>query len=168
MKYIIEIPDERERDYIAETPFGKRLFFPLRITDVAYSLPTHLHVEEYTDVNREEIENEVWDFVKIAFWNMTQEDIDQCYDGWFPDSYREAEEKYDAWKKQKEEIRVGDEVTYGDANGVVVGIDTEDIGIYAVWKDGRTGYMGMRYVTKTGRHFDEVESLLKKMGGENE
>lgn len=111
MKYIIDIPDEHESDYIAETPFGKSLFFPLRITDVAYSLPTHLHVEEYTDDNREEIENEVWDFVRRAFWDMTQEDIDQCYDGWFPDSYQEAEDKYDAWKEQKEDEATMKEVT---------------------------------------------------------
>lgn len=115
MKYIIEIPDERERDYIAETPFGKRLFFPLRITDVAYSLPTHLRVEEYTDVNREEIENEVWEFATTCT-KMDGADSVDVFGGFSLDSftkysYQEAKAKYDAWKKEKEDEDTMKEVT---------------------------------------------------------
>lgn len=67
--------------------------------------------------------------------------------------------------KYRIELAVGDEVKFGDTNGVVVGIDTatEDSGINVVCRDGNTGYIGMAYVTKTGRHFDEVESLLERM-----
>ena len=178
-KYIIDIPDEHESDYIAETPFGKRLFFPLRITDVTYILPIHLQVEEYTDDNREEIENEVWGFVRRAFWDMTQEDIDQCYDGWFPDSYQEAKAKYETWKKEKEEIHVGDEVQYSLAGYeytfIVLGKENDTLyGIRSDCKDGLDDvYDGWdtcnksdHTLVKTGRHFDEVERLLERMKAE--
>ena len=168
MKYIIEIPDERERDYIAETPFGKRLFFPLRITDVAYSLPTHLHVEEYTDVNREEIENEVWEFAR-GLLNYIDDDWEAIANMLLLDiPYQEAKAKYDAWKKEQQEVRVGDEVRCMDRVGIVVRIDSMDGGSNVVWEDGATAYIGIKDLTKTDRHFDEVDELLKKMRGEQE
>lgn len=117
MKYIIDIPDERESDYIAETPFGKRLFFPLRITDVAYSIPTHLHVEEYIDVNREEIENEVWNFVRFMSQGMDSSRRKECFGFDATLSaikempYQEAKAKYDAWKKGEEDRELLKEVT---------------------------------------------------------
>lgn len=35
-----------------------------------------------------------------------------------------------------------------------------------VWEDGATGCHYKKDLFRTGRHFDEVEELLKKMGGE--
>ena len=130
-KYIIEIPDEHESDYIAETPFGKRLFFPLRITDVTYSLPTHLQVEEYTDDNREEIENEVWGFAShlINVSPSVTEDIYWSMNGGkgigvaVEMTYQEAKARYDSWKQEKEDETIKQKV-----------IDlADDIGIHKLY-----------------------------------
>ena len=167
MKYIIEIPDERERDYIAETPFGKRLFFPLRITDVAYSLPTHLHVEEYTDVNREEIENEVWEFAR-GLLNYIDDDWEAIANMLLLDiPYQEAKAKYDVWKQEKEKVHVGDEVqiTVDGSRCIVWGIESGSAAL--IFEDGGLGQFPINKLIKTGRHFDEVEDLLKKLRGES-
>ena len=114
MKYIIDIPKEYESDWVNKSSrLGFELCFPINetATNKKYHIPTGLKLESYTEPDREAIENEVWDFVKIAFWNMTQEDIDQCYDGWFPDSYQEAKAKYDEWKELKEDEATMKEVT---------------------------------------------------------
>ena len=150
MKFIIDLPDE-----IAEA-------------SVRYwKETTDMTLAPYIEPGHKAIEDEVWELAeRIA--DMSYDDFIDCFEGETEEyvyglPYREVKAKYDVWKKQKEEIHVGDEVKFGDTSGVVVGIDTEDIGIYAVWRDGRTGYMGMRYVTKTGRHFAEIERLLEKM-----
>lgn len=95
-------------------------------------------------------------------------------DGWeirgiFKDlPYQEAKSKYEAWKKQKAEIRVGDEVKENSGlwTGVVVGFDEVD-DLIIMDRSGKScaGYK-TRFFRKTGRHFDEVEELLKKMGDE--
>ena len=172
-KYIIDIPEEHENDYIAETPFGKRLFFPLRITDVTYSLPTHLQVEEYTDDNREEIENEVWEFVRM-FSCLGNHAISEIGDDKNATdslalierySYQQTKAKYDAWKKEKEEIHVGDEVTSKFGDGVVIDI-VADESVHVLGKDGHWNEYADGEYRKTGRHFDEVEKLLERMKAE--
>lgn len=125
----------------------------------------------YTEPDREAIENEVWDFVNTVY-GLSDEELYEifCDGNYCEHSYQEAKAKYEAWKKQKDEVHVGDEVKCYDTNGVVVGIDTasEDSGVNVVCRDGSTGYIGMADVTKTGRHFDEVDELLRKMRGEQE
>lgn len=66
-------------------------------------------------------------------------------------------------------IRVGDEVTtsYG-SHAVVLGIDSYTDSLFTVCSDGSCGTHGTQHFTKTGRHFDEVEILLKKMRGEDD
>lgn len=172
-KYIIDIPEEHENDYIAETPFGKRLFFPLRITDVTYSLPTHLQVEEYTDDNREEIENEVWGFARHLI-NVSPSVTENIY--WSMNggkgigvatemTYQEARAQYEAWKQKKEEVHVGDEVTSKFGDGVVIDI-VADESVHVLGEDGHWNEYADGEYRKTGRHFDEVEKLLERMKAE--
>ena len=167
MKYIIDIPKEYESDWVNKSSrLGFELCFPINetATNKKYHIPTGLKLESYTEPDRKAIEDEVWENTWKMF--LTPEDLGAT----MGDSYSEAKAKYDAWKREKKEIHVGDEITYGDTNGVVVGIDTatEDSGVNVVCRDGNTGYIGMAYVTKTGRHFSEVDELLKKMRGEQE
>lgn len=84
-------------------------------------------------------------------------------------SYEEAKTKYEDWKAEKDKIRVGDEVEYSCPNGtcrfVAFGIvgntaygfkypcDFDDVGEYC----------DIDMLTKTGRHFPEVEKLVEKM-----
>jgi len=111
---------------------------------------------------------------------LTINEIKDCYgsdkdfaDDVFKDfSYQEAKTKYDDWKAKREQIHVGDEV---------IPMDTEydTMIVTRTWKDDywsdcvdTIGFDGSicsfltSKVKKTGRHFDEVEELLKKMKGE--
>lgn len=155
MKYIIDIPNE-----LAEA------------TARYWNETTDMTLVPYTEPDRKAIEDEVWENTWKMF--MTPEDFGAT----MGDSYSEAKAKYDAWKEQKEEIHVGDEVQYslagyeytfivfGKENDTLYGIRTDEVDmddIYAAWdychKSDST-------LVKTGRHFDEVDELLKKMRGE--
>lgn len=168
MKYIIELEDE---PMVANTFFQEadELWKAKGFNSLVFDKYGLYKLTPYTEPDREAIENEVWEFATTCT-KMDGADSVDVFGGFSLDSftkysYQEAKAKYDAWKKSKEEIHVGDEVKFGDTNGVVVGIDTatEDGGVNVVCRDGNTGYIGMAYVTKTGRHFPEIEELLKKM-----
>lgn len=88
----------------------------------------------------------------------------------------EAIEKIKEYEDGKQKINVGDEVGYygvadehGNVNysGVVLEIREED---YLVMeKDGKTYPLKKKFVlTKTGRHFPEIDSVLEKMRGEQD
>lgn len=83
-------------------------------------------------------------------------------------SYHEAKAKYEAWKKQKDEIHIGDEVEYEDCKFIVTAeIGDRYHGIHSSNGDivsfGEGDYCKKDNCKKTGRHFDEVEELLEKM-----
>ena len=79
-------------------------------------------------------------------------------------SYQEAKAKYEAWKKSKEKIHVGDEVIWEDRKGVVVKLDGDGVNI--VWSDGSTVYMDKADILKTGEFFGWVEEFMEKIRGE--
>lgn len=83
--------------------------------------------------------------------------------------YRDYKSKYEAWQKQKDEIKVGDEVNpINDTwRGVVVNVDNGDLTIMGSRGISSNGYES-KYFSKTGRHFPEVAELLRKMRGEAE
>jgi len=70
---------------------------------------------------------------------------------------------------EDDKIRVGDEVitSYG-SRAVVLGIDSYTDSLFTVRSDGSCGTHGIQHFTKTGRHFDEAEIMLKKMRGEDD
>ena len=76
-------------------------------------------------------------------------------------SYTEVKAKYDAWKKQKDEIKVGDEVVGFDGIVFVVVGMFEEQQYTGIVDSGMTVIRSI--VRKTGRHFPEVAELLKKM-----
>ena len=170
MKYIIDIPDK----YVMTTNPKK-----LMILEKGVTIATGIELTPYTEPDRQAIEDEVWEFVgKIQ--KMTCEQMHEVlgitapnYDDFCNEiSYQDAKAKYEEWKKQKDEIRVGDEVEY-ECGGekirfIVTGVkdstaygfrqlmeyeDVSDVGEYCDIED----------LWKTGRHFDEIEELLKKM-----
>lgn len=171
MKYIIDVPDEAvsfmdgEMDFFVEPKIRdeRRRHYVLRID--------HKDVSIYTEPDRKTIENEVWENTWKMF--LTQEDFGAT----MGDSYSEAKAKYEAWKKSKEEIRVGDEVEQITASGNPVGlkcvvtkiVDDEILkGITQTGEVVTCSSQVKRWWHKTGRHFSEVEELLKKLGGEQE
>lgn len=173
MKYIIEIENE---------PFGRNddPFFPHGMDELYRAKGFKSLVFDkngldkltpYTEPDRKAIEDEVWAFAKKV---RLEEFIDEegrlhGYISGF-NSYSEAKAKYDAWKKQKDEIRVGDEVEYppNKEKGIVIKCHVPDVYAevdkYAVFTGTSVEYLLREWLTKTGRVFPEVAELLKKMG----
>ena len=70
-------------------------------------------------------------------------------------------------KKLINELKVGDEVIVQDnLKGVVTGFNGSDE-VYVTTKHGWSDRFGRLFVKKTGRHFDEIENVLRQMRGEN-
>ena len=160
-KYIIELPDYvnyirgcqyENGEIMKETPH-----FPVSC------------LTSYTDLDREAIEDEVWEFVRSII-GMPEDKYCECFD--IDDiadddfackySYQEAKKVYEEWKKEK--IHVGDEVWIMEEaqNGVVT--STTDSGFLTIIDED--GDSILRYdddVVKTNRHYPEVEKLLKQM-----
>ena len=86
-------------------------------------------------------------------------------------SYQEAKAKYEAWLKQKDEIKVGDEI-YSDGDYEIATVmEIHGDGSVSVYtKNGciEHWWNKMHNLKKTGRHFDEVETLSKRMRGEEQ
>ena len=176
MKYVIDIPDKAidfmgGRDHVSvfvepDYKVGDCKHYALRISKE--------DIEPYTEPNRETIENEVWDFATSCI-DMDGNDFYTCFEN---DSvyylteytYSEAKSKYDEWKRKKEEIRVGDEIDI-DGEITVVTMINKHGEILSVDCGGMTYYYHMesqlKRAKKTGRHFYEVEDLLKKMGAKS-
>ena len=161
-RYIIELPDYVNHVSGCQYENGeimKETHFP-----VSCLIP-------YTDLDREAIENEVWEFVRRIL-GMPKDKYCECFD--IDDiadddfackySYQEAKKVYEEWKKEKEKIDVGDEVWIMEdgQNGVVT--STTDNGFLTIINED--GDSILRYdddVVKTNRHYPEVEKLLKQM-----
>lgn len=161
-KYVIEIPYEvKWIQYIQQTGHGT---INLKVESVSDLIP-------YTEPDRKAVEDEVWDFVSSLIWSFVDREIlgmdialavrDM--------TYQEAKAKHDAWRKQKEEIRVGDEVEYICPEGIcrfVVFAISGDMAYgfkYPREVDDFNEYCEIAFLTKTGRHFPEVEKLVEKM-----
>lgn len=125
---------------------------------------------------RKAIEDEVWEFASMLMRMHPDiaEDIYLSMNGGkgigvaAEMTYQEAKAKYEAWKK-RDEIRVGDEVEYTSCDEtmrfVVTGIVGERAyGFNHTCEYGDAGgYCDIDMLRKTGRHFDEVEELMKKI-----
>lgn len=179
MKYIIDISDK----YVMESAlYGKQLAIPFYVNanDKSFFLPTGLKVEPYTEPDRKVIENEVWNLAKEIAYCMS---LSQCEDaGMLCDddiytsatgvleklSYQEAKAKYEAWNAERDQIHVGDEVVFLEGIKMIV-VNTFDNYVQGIDEDGDC-YENIRVnsVKKTGRHFDDIKELLKKMRDEED
>ncbi len=185
MKYIVDVPDKAidfmgGSDHFSifvepEYKVGDCKHYALRISKE--------DIEPYTEPDRNAIEDEVWSLAReIAYCMSLQECIyagmlhdDDIYDsasGVLEKlTCQEAKTKYEAWKRKKEEIRVGDEVVYADdpnkEKAIVLRLyqpkqykTLADI----LCEDGTVVKMiKVENLAWTGRHFDEIADLLKKM-----
>ena len=169
MKYIIDAPNQ---DY----SYNEILhMLKLRFYDDNLSCEVILDAEQYTETDRKTIEDEVWEFA----WNIYSMDLEKYAEIFdvegCPSNYQEAKAKYEAWKKQNDEIKVGDEVTYTSCGDTVTFIvlgkkknkyygfipnapDYDDVGEYC----------DADMLKKTGRHFPEIVELLEKIRGDEE
>ena len=171
-KYIIDIPDEKTYLYVNNEYTFLRM--PISVGEnenKSISAPTFLRIKPYTEPD----EDEVWEFAKklISMSGNEVSDMMGCMTNFgeimYNVPYQEAKAKYEAWKKQKDEIRVGDEVKENTElwTGVVVGFDKfDDLIIMDRSGNSCCGYKA-KFFRKTGRHFPEVTELLKNMRGES-
>ena len=166
-KYIIDIPDEKTYLYVNnEYAF---LSMPISVGEnenKSISAPTFLRIKPYTEPD----EDEVWEFAKELI-SMSENEVSDMigYTTNFGEvmynmTYQEAKARYEEWK-QKEEIEVGDELK-DDENirAVVLDILDADYESYEViTENGIVDEWQKGIVVKTGRHFSDIEELLKKM-----
>lgn len=167
MKYIIELEDEPMKG-----TFEKDVNY-YRCKQVPYWSLSEAMINKltpYPEPDRKAIEDEVWEFASMLM-NMHPDVAEDIY--WSMNggrgigvaaemTYQEAKSKYEAWKKQKDEIHVGDEVTSKFGDGVVIDI-VADESVHILGKDGHWNEYAEGEYRKTGRHFPEVAELLEKM-----
>ena len=164
MKYIIDVPCELIED-------DGLLTFRSPYADVL----TDIHAEPYTEPDRKDIEDEVWELAD-CMCRMGVKERDLCFGFQLTTevtanlTYQEAKSKFEAWLKQNDEIHVGDELKDdGNIRAVVLDIMDEDYVSYEVFtENGIVDEWQKGIVVKTGRHFPEVIELLQKMRGEEE
>ena len=127
----------------------------------------------YVESDRDVAEGRGWEFAMECL-KMYGADFCKCFGSSMIDCltelpYHEAKAKYEKWKKEKEKIRVGDEVWIMEEaqNGVVT--STTDSGFLTIIdEDGDSIHRYDTYVVKTGRHYPEIKKLLKEMRNDNE
>lgn len=183
MKYIIDIPHKYVMGtnprtlMICEGTIG----ISTEIELTPYDEPSqkaidlqHAHdIENVARMNYSKGSEDAWEFAR-AINDMLYDDFISCYDGKTEEavyklSYHEAKSKYEAWKKQKDEIRVGDEVIPLDTQYDTMVVTKLWTGEYRdewadiIASDGKLFSFLKTSIKKTGRHFNEVEELLKKM-----
>ena len=174
MKYVIDIPDKAidfmgGRDHVSvfvepEYKVGDCKHYALRISKE--------DITTYTEPDHKAVGNEVWDFARAINY-MGYDDFVSCFGGKTEEmvyelSYSEVKAEYEAWK---DKIRVGDEVVYADdpnkEKAIVLRLyqpkqyrTLADI----LCEDGTVVKMiKVENLAWTGRHFDEIADLLKKM-----
>ena len=173
MKYIIDVPDMAyNQDYSYDEILHT---LKLKFYDDNLSCEVLLDAESYTEPDRKAIEDEVWELADYMC-KMSPTERTLCFAFEYPSevttnlTYQEAKSKFEKWVEKDGTFDTGDEVYDKeiDSKGVILrryNSDTLDI----LWDDGSAGEtIGIKAITKTGRHFDEVEELLKEMRGEKE
>ena len=155
MKYIIEVPDETGQAYYNIAPYIRE--------DSAMWMDGY---KKGLDTGRDE----AWNFARklLNYKNKDWEDlmnlllVNNC-------SYQGAKDMYEEWEREKNEIQIGDEVKIKDLEdkGIVTSVLATRCDV--LWLDGTVSEdVLMSELCKTGRHFDEVEELLKKMRGSDD
>lgn len=167
MKYIIEFEDEYSMN---EGGMKYHQCKQAPYWSVSHGIIKNL--TPYTEPDRKAIEDEVWELADYMC-RMGVKERDLCFGFQLTTevtanlSCQEAKSKFEAWLKQKDEIRVGDEVTSKFGDGVVIDI-VADESVHILGKDGHWNEYAEGEYQKTGRHFDEVAELLEKMRGDSD
>lgn len=189
-KYIIEIPEDKIEDFVGNTHF----LMPYMMAGHIGHHDTGLPIEPYTEPDLEQVRKEAYehgyyigyskylnrsyeDGLKDAWEaarkidHMSDEDIKNVFGCGFSAVFEtigasEAIEKIRQYEQEQKEIKVGDEVKTEDGQKMVIAaIVNKDFAGLA--DDGRFMYGTLdETITRTGRHFPEIASVLQKMRGE--
>ena len=163
-KYIIEVPDTTQWiQWMNVSEKDGSACFDYKAPE---DLTPYVRSESYID-GLKKGQNDAWKFV-VKCLKMDGSDFYKIFDSCdvlclTNLSYQEAKEKYESWKKSKEEIRVGDEVIYNSRTRAVV-LEPETEERYGTILTSKFCTVAVSHddLEKTGRHFEEVEKLLKK------
>lgn len=167
-KYVIEIPSGIE--WIQFYEQNKSGVHGKELKNIGDLTP---YTEPDEDEIRQKAREEVWEFASDICHNrgnildiLKFRTATAVFDAW---TYSEAKAKYEEWRKQKDEIRVGYEVEYppNKAKGIVIQCHVPDVYAevdkYAVFTGTSVEHLPIEWLTKTGRVFPEVAELLEKM-----
>ena len=180
-KYIIDLnPDCVEGEYLR---------IPARIAGEEQWLVTKAALTPYTEPDLEKVRKEAYD---KGYDDATEEIgsdeqtiADKAYQKGLSDAWEaarkiqdtggnlnwwihntsafEAIEKIRQYEREKEEIKVGDEVIATSGKAVIVSInDNKDRARY-IYPDSTLGFDNICNLSKTGRHFPEVSEVLEKI-----
>lgn len=170
MKYIIEIEDE---------PFergSKKLYRTSGFNSLVFDAEGLRRLKPYDESEAEMRGAEkAWGIFKnilldVDDGGMSYDEIYECFG--FREltnvaklSYQEVAEKYEAWTKKHDEIRVGDEIenlAMIYEKGIVIEIDGERAKGFNL--AGRYYFNWNREdIRKTGRRFPEIEEFMRKL-----
>ena len=147
MKYVVDIPESM---VIKSALKGLTLGITMRVpsNNQDFVISTNIQLEPYT-------KPEIYSYTDNSTgWELYQD-------------YQKAKERYETWKKQMNEIRIGNEVAnLTDYKGVVVKI-CDDKTVNIMWDNGNVGNCKTNTFHKTGRHFPEIVEVLEKMRDES-
>lgn len=161
MKYIIDIP----KNMVDSN--GELLIQYKNAQDIAYNYHTGIQTTHYDESEAEKRgREEAWEFIK-EIGKMSDDDMVVCFGTSIIVnlSYAEARAKYEAWKKKKDEIRIGDEIYDSRVKGIITYVDNSGADVFyeVVAQNGVTYVVSGEEAKKTGRTFPEVAELLEKM-----
>lgn len=176
-KYVVEIPEDTTCLNALRYEDGKC------VSARSYIIPDltpYVKSESYID-GLKEGQNDAWEFVR----KMISKSGNEVSEMWgcatnFGEvmrntTYSEAKAKYEAWKKEKEEIHIGDEVQYslagyeytfivfGKENDTLYGMRTDKVDMDDICEIWEYCYKSDSTLVKTGRHFDEVSNLMERI-----
>ena len=192
-KYIIEIPEDKIADFVGSSHF----LMPYMMAGHIGHHDTGLPIEPYTEPDLDHVRKEAyeqgyyigyskylnksfedglkgsWDAARKIICEMDHEDHMKIFGGdnldyIFALSPTTAIEKLKAYDQEQKEIKVGDEVKTEDGQKMVIAaiVDKDFAGLA---DDGKFVFGELdETITRTGRHFPEIASVLQKMRGEQE
>ena len=182
-KYIIELEDKpfhKDGDFLCRVKGFNSLVFDM--TGIGMLTPytepdlKKVRKEAYKEGREAGIKDgmcEVWEAVKKLARMDT--DTSESITGYFGLhnimhnlTASEVIEKIKAWEDGKQKINVGDEVEAVYGKAVVIEILGNNKSVIYMYHNASTGVSGIDKVTKTGRHFTEIDSVLEKMRGEQD
>ena len=167
-KVVMEITDKVE---VMEEP--NYILSDATVVNQGYIDKAAEPLSTYIEQARAEGQNEAWElarkiYLPDGFEGFAPSELEEIFGGDNTDwivgghSYPEAAAKVEAWKKAKEEIKVGDVVSHEEKYGVVISEGT--ICFRGFTDDGTPFEWYKERCTKTGRHID-IGSFLKQIGG---
>lgn len=181
LKYIIELDDEPIKLENGRKYYEVKAAPYCFINDKIFNkLIPYEELSQSDEFAIQKAQEEVWAFAGFLM-NTASNIVDEIYETTDDGrkgikialgmSYKDSKKKYKEWKKQKEELKIGDEVVFYKSGNpgikmVITRVSKEG------WIDGMDG-KGFLYADKnpkhwkkTGRYFPEVVELIDKIKGD--